>query len=516
MYAIGGTTALLTDPYVTTGGVQDEGRIYRGGTPANPSGAGSSDGLPSNYLLGATGGPTSFDTQAGFDTQFGTAGDIGAFKFNSLTFNGGPASVSTTGGPTNLALIAINAMADGTAGSFDLNGLGQVLLATQAGPITFTSGLTFVNSGTGTAPTLTLYARGGELTVGSMTAFNLPGSAVNLYSDTQIRLDGAVGSATLAGAGAVNVISGGALTVGGLLHTSGSVSATTVAGGGDLSFAPGSAVTTDTGDLLANSGGALTAGGTILTGGNVLLLAANGLQVNGNVSAGGTVSFSATGGGLGAASGTLVQTPGSFLATANAGTLTLNGTIGADTNNPNANTPASATLSAGGGITLNGDLRATNSVTVSATAGGVTQTAGALVVTGTTAQGTPSPGALSVTASGGISLTAGSMTARAATLSTTGAVNQAGGHTLQTISDDIGISSTAGALTLAGTVNSAGNATLSSGGATTVNGSLTAQEHYASLPFVGGQEGTVSAASLPAAAGGRAPRRPRPAPALGQ
>ena len=385
-YSIDGTSAISTDPFITTQGVTDSGRIYRGGTTASPATASSVDGLPSNYFLGATGGPSTFDTQVGFDTQFGTMGQVGAFKFSVLALSANPASISTAGGPTNLAFVSVGAITDfgnsqssgTTASTFDLRGLDNVLFVTQQGSIMLSNGLTFTNSGT-TATSLTLYARGGPLGVFGSNAFNLPGSALNLYSDSNVNFDGSVGSMTAAGAGAVNLISGNGINVDGLLHASGSIAATTVSGGSDILFNTDSQVITDTGDFNANSGAGIFAYGTITTGGDTRLVAANGVSVVGNITTGGNLRLKADGGDITTDANSALMVGGIFTASATAGSLTLNGAVGVGDITGGFTDANPANLTAGGDVLLNGSLAAAGDVTIASTGGNVTLSGNATV-----------------------------------------------------------------------------------------------------------------------------------------
>ncbi len=500
-YAIDTTSAIRTDPFISTQGVTDSGRIYRGGTPGSPATAGSVDGLPSNYFLGAANGPSAFDTQVGFDAQVGTLGDVGGFKFNTLALLGNPASISTADGPTSLVFVAVNGLADATGtqdsdarpgtpravapegATFDLRGLDNVFFVTQNGPITLGNGLAFTNSGS-TATALTLYARGGGLTVGSGNGFTLPGSALNFYSDQDLRFDGSVGSATEAGAGAINLIAAGTLTVGGGLHSTGDLNATTTAGGGDLVLAFGSTVTTDAGDFNATSGGALNAGGSILvTGGSVGFVAANGIAVDGNLTASFNLGLQANAGDITTGVSSLLQAQGVFTASADTGNLTLRGIVGANGDHPDALTPSAADLTAGLDVTLAGDLAAHYGVTVTSTGGAVTQSGGLVQATGATPESSPSPGIVTVTADdGAVHLDGGTLSGGIVTVRANGGdLTQSGDHTLQATSGDLTLFAT-GNIDLGGqTTASEGNLNATTYNNLTVNGTGTARGRSFSL-----------------------------------
>src|SRR5207244_9287191 len=73
-YVINSGTKIMTAPTITTSGVTNQGKIYRG--PGQ-------DGDPTAYLFGST---SSFDTSSGFDAQLQQEFNlpIAAFKFTNL------------------------------------------------------------------------------------------------------------------------------------------------------------------------------------------------------------------------------------------------------------------------------------------------------------------------------------------------------------------------------------------------------------------------------------------------
>ena len=145
------STVITTDPSITTNGVADYGKIYRGQ---------SVDGSASAWAFGST---SAFDTASGFDALIGgTSG--AAFKFTALQLAGNPA-IDITNGETNLGLIAVNGITSGGPGGvLTFAGISGLLLATQDGPITLGPEISF--SG---LHDLTIYARGSnsDLTLGS-------------------------------------------------------------------------------------------------------------------------------------------------------------------------------------------------------------------------------------------------------------------------------------------------------------------------------------------------------------
>jgi len=120
-YTIGAGSAINTDPKITTNGVTDYGRIYRGNTLDGPS---------NTYLFGANSGVSDH----GFDRIFtGKNGQlfpnygIAAFKFTSLTLTGMPLIDMSTNGADDMVLVsegAINIIASGTLDFTPLHNLG--------------------------------------------------------------------------------------------------------------------------------------------------------------------------------------------------------------------------------------------------------------------------------------------------------------------------------------------------------------------------------------------------------
>lgn len=148
---IAGDTVIQTDPSITTNGVTDFGKIYRGT---------ADDGLPSTYLFGAT---SDFDGSSGFDEVFGDPANapMAVFKFAALRLAGDPTIVIPPGGATRLGLISVGDLDSGSApATLTFAGLDSLLLATQDGSITLGSNLTFEN-----IPTLFIYARGTDSTL---------------------------------------------------------------------------------------------------------------------------------------------------------------------------------------------------------------------------------------------------------------------------------------------------------------------------------------------------------------
>src|SRR5450432_1758551 len=147
-YVIGSGTTIQTDPSITTNGVTDFGKIYRGPTD---------DGPVSAWLFGST---SSFDTERGIDTIFSNPSylPLAALKFLALTLTGNPTISIANGGATNLALVSVGDITSGPpGGTLTFSGIDALLLATQNGSITLTSDLTFQDIGF-----LAVYARGAD------------------------------------------------------------------------------------------------------------------------------------------------------------------------------------------------------------------------------------------------------------------------------------------------------------------------------------------------------------------
>src|SRR5438067_4724023 len=149
-YVITSGTTISTDPAITTNGVTDFGKIYRGP---------ETDGPASAWAFGST---STFDTASGFDTGINSSG--AAFKFTALQLAGNP-TISTANGEINLGLIAVNGITSGSPGGpLTFSGIRGLLLATQNGPIDLGSEISF-----SVLHDLTVYARGvgSDLTLSS-------------------------------------------------------------------------------------------------------------------------------------------------------------------------------------------------------------------------------------------------------------------------------------------------------------------------------------------------------------
>jgi hypothetical protein len=387
---------------------------------------------------------------------------------------GTPASITTVGGPANLALIAINQITDFVPtvpatgnNAFDLAGLGNVLLATQAGAITFNSGLNFQNSGA-TVPSLTLYARGGVLDLEAATLFNLPGSPLNFYSDT-----GITDNAVISAAGNVTLISGGGISMGGSITSSGSL-----------------ALIAENGNISVNSNIQGSAGNVALTAD------AGTISLAGNVNSAGALVLTSSGA---IALNTQLQSAGPATLTSTANSLTLAGLDFYTTGAPTASGTSDITLAAATSVSvMNSFVSTTGGLTLTAnngnvlidgncnlqfvnSNGGLTATAlgGSLAiqpatdgygsayplfVTGTADNGITIDGSLDSAAANG----AGTKIGTGISLTATGGdINANAG--IQSGAGNVAITADAGAITLAGSVDSAGALSLTSSGAIALN-----------------------------------------------
>jgi len=253
-YQINNTTQITTDPTITTNGVADSGKIYRG--PTN-------DGAPSAYFFGST---SAFDTASGFDSLVGNApfAPIAAFKVQSLQLAGVP-TIDTSNGPSSLALIAVGGITSARpGGTWSFPGL-QLLLATQNGAITLGPEISFQNT-----PGLFIYARGAnsDLTLSSAIS---GANDTTLSAERNVNIDG-----TTLGSQTLNVMAGANINVG--------VNTPVTINGSEASF------------LIPNSKTGNIPGNATITlnpAGNLALNGANGVSLTIDNSAGGHIGGSA-------------------------------------------------------------------------------------------------------------------------------------------------------------------------------------------------------------------------------
>jgi hypothetical protein len=163
-YRITNGTVITTDPSITTNGVTDYGKIYRGQNDDGP------------FSLWAFGSTSAFDTALRIDYIFSADPDdlilpLTVFKFQSLSLTGDP-TIDTSNGSTKLALIGVDGITTGLPGGpLTFTGLDVLVLATVNGSINLTSDVSFQDLNA-----LTMYARG----AGSDLTINSPISNVGI------------------------------------------------------------------------------------------------------------------------------------------------------------------------------------------------------------------------------------------------------------------------------------------------------------------------------------------------
>jgi hypothetical protein len=294
-YVITSGTVITTDPSITTNGVTNFGKIYRGS---------ADDGA---FTLWAFGSTSAVDIALDFDTRFQDAGHFpaAAFKFTSLVLAGNPAIDLSNSGVANLALISIGDITSGLpGGTLTFSGLDALFLASQDGSINLGSEITFQD-----LPTLFFYARGtnGDLTlasqiVGTTDLFLYAGRNITFNAGTDLTLGGDFSTRTAGGT--ISVIEAGDVSIGGSLSASTDVIAN-AATGGNITFTTGGSfsasdvvveTTVDPGVTLTNGANITLDTGTDLTvGGGDLLLTVDD-SIGGHIGTGGNISL--TTGGL--------------------------------------------------------------------------------------------------------------------------------------------------------------------------------------------------------------------------
>ena len=268
-YVITSGTVISTDPSITTNGVTDFGKIYRGR---------SIDGPVSAWAFGST---SAFDTASGFDDLIGDNSGA-AFKFTALQLNGDP-TIDTTNGETNLGLIAVNSITSGGAGGvLTFEGIRGLLLATQNGPITLGPGISFSR-----LHDLTIYARGSssDLTIGSDISTT---SQVSLFAQRDMSMTSSITTDDLYAFVGRNISIDGQATIhaptitlfaGQNLNWSGQTSdETAFNSSGNVSISAGQMLN------IANDLTIIRRNGGITSGLNIVLYAGTDLLVGGNLS----------------------------------------------------------------------------------------------------------------------------------------------------------------------------------------------------------------------------------------
>ncbi|PYL91523.1 MAG: hypothetical protein DMF14_06730 [Verrucomicrobia bacterium] len=173
-YVITSGTTITTDPSITTNGITDYGKIYRGPTD---------DRAFSQWAFGST---SAFDTALNIDTEFFTDPahlPIAVFKFQALSLIGNPTIDTSNSGVTNLGLIGVDGITSGPPGGvLTFSGINLLALATVNGSINLTSDVSFQNLNI-----LAIYARGAapDLTLNSSLS-NI--GALKLAANDQFKL----------------------------------------------------------------------------------------------------------------------------------------------------------------------------------------------------------------------------------------------------------------------------------------------------------------------------------------
>jgi hypothetical protein len=298
-YVITSGTVITTDPSITTNGVTDAGKIYRGQ---------SIDGPVSAWAFGST---SAFDTASGFDDLIGDNSGA-AFKFTALQLNGDP-TIDTTNGEINLGLIAVNGITSGGAGGvLTFEGIRGLLLATQNGSITLGPGISF--SG---LHDLTIYARGSssDLTLGSNISTS---SQVSLFAERDMSLTSSIttdklyafvgrnisiSDSAMIHAPTINLFTGQNLSLNGLIsvetasNSNGNVS---ISAGQTINVANDLTIFRQNGGITSGLNVSIHAGTDLLVGGNLFIATdisnlTNGANIDvladGNLTVGGSLAL---------------------------------------------------------------------------------------------------------------------------------------------------------------------------------------------------------------------------------
>jgi hypothetical protein len=353
-YMINSGTKINTDPTITTSGVTDSGKIYRGA---------AQDGDPAIYLFGST---SSFDTNSGFDEQLKQAPNlpIAAFRFTNLQLIGNPTLTIPGGAATKLALISEGSITSAApGGTLNFSGLDTVLLATVNGSITLTPDITFSS-----LPSLIFHARGSTANITIASPITGVG-VVQFDAENSVQINAAENVTTFLVFANVDFLDGTGHVVAQNIHisTGNSINFTT----SDFAVGPGA-----TPNVLLSSGGPENL--DIRTDHTVFSQAAS-LEVHGSTitftaDAGGTtllfnnstpVSFFAGSGGIQAAQTTFQGNSMEFLCD---GGIMARSIIGGDSVQSNVGDIGTSGdlianfISAGGNVSSGGDLTAFSSV----------------------------------------------------------------------------------------------------------------------------------------------------------
>jgi hypothetical protein len=179
-YVITSGTQINTGPTITTNGITDFGKLYRG--PAL-------DGSEFDYLFGST---NSFDTTImDFFNTNGNGVPVAVFKFSSLELTGNPSITIPSGATTFLGFVSVGDVTSGApGGTLTFAGLDRLFIATVDGSITLGPEIAF--SG---ISHLTFYARGtgSNLTLASPIS---GADVVHLDSQGTVQINGDITAST--------------------------------------------------------------------------------------------------------------------------------------------------------------------------------------------------------------------------------------------------------------------------------------------------------------------------------
>lgn len=173
-YVIKKNTVIRTDPIITTNGVPNFGKIYRGA---------AEDGQPTNFVFGLGVAPDPV-----FDNEFAQLNQPAVFRFENLQVEAAPA-IGTRGGPKDLVLAAFGAITSGGADATTLNLSNlQTLTFAALGPITLAPELTIQGLGT----QLWLYNRGEGNGITVDSTIMLGGADLQINTEGELSINGNV------------------------------------------------------------------------------------------------------------------------------------------------------------------------------------------------------------------------------------------------------------------------------------------------------------------------------------
>jgi hypothetical protein len=359
-YVISSGTQINTDPMITTNGVTDQGKLYRGTAV---------DGFPTQYLFGEA--PTAFDQMVFAGSQNNLP--IAIFKFAHLELTGDPTVTIPSGATTFLGLVSVGDITSGgPGGTLTFAGITRLSMITQAGSITLGPEIGFAN-----LSHLEMYARGAgsNLTLGSAIS-NV--DVVKLYAGGSIQVNGNVSTTEfdalsegdfLAGTGVVTTTN---VTIQSLANVN--IDASKYPDfTGDANFVAG--------DTLSISGfGGGTFSGASLTGsGTTINLQGSGSPATFDMGAA-DVSFTAGSGGIQASNILFTNGNSLLLQTTNGGDINIYGIQ--NSNNGGVTVMADGAFDAQGDISTADLVQAGTSITIGGNVAGLSMIAGTTINVG--------------------------------------------------------------------------------------------------------------------------------------